>query len=204
MTTKVYSIEDIKNMIYEILIHTDVEKAILFGSYAKNEPTENSDIDILIDSKGKMKGLKFFAMIDLTKTLMLSKNLKLIKIQKLKKKSKKQELLFMKSKDKVILTKVLNYIDEIGEFIEGYTQKQFSKDRKTVNACVFDLSQIGELVGKISEETIKENPNIEWRGLKALRNRIVHDYEGINLNMVWGFLDTELEELKIQIENIIN
>lgn len=110
----------------------------------------------------------------------------------------------MKSKDKVILTKVLNYIDEIGEFIEGYTQKQFSKDRKTVNACVFDLSQIGELVGKISEETIKENPNIEWRGLKALRNRIVHDYEGINLNMVWGFLDTELEELKIQIENIIN
>lgn len=65
MTTKVYSIEDIKNMIYEILIHTDVEKAILFGSYAKNEPTENSDIDILIDSKGKMKGLKFFAMIDM-------------------------------------------------------------------------------------------------------------------------------------------
>ena len=62
MTTKVYSIEDIKNMIYEILIHTDVEKAILFGSYAKNEPTENSDIDILIDSKGKMKGLKFFVL----------------------------------------------------------------------------------------------------------------------------------------------
>lgn len=64
MTTKIYSIEDIKNMIYEILANTEVEKAILFGSYAKNKPTKNSDIDILIDSKGKIKGLKFFAIVD--------------------------------------------------------------------------------------------------------------------------------------------
>jgi len=64
MTTKIYSIEDIKNMINEILANTEVEKAILFGSYAKNKPTKNSDIDILIDSKGKIKGLKFFAMVD--------------------------------------------------------------------------------------------------------------------------------------------
>lgn len=64
MTTKIYSIEDIKNMINEILVNTEVEKAILFGSYAKNKPTKNSDIDILIDSKGKIKGLKFFAIVD--------------------------------------------------------------------------------------------------------------------------------------------
>ena len=43
---------------------TEVEKAILFGSYAKNTPTKFSDIDILIDSNGKIKGLKFFAIID--------------------------------------------------------------------------------------------------------------------------------------------
>ena len=109
----------------------------------------------------------------------------------------------MKSKDKIFLIKVLKYVEEIEEFITGYSHKQFNEDRKTVNACVFNLSQIGEWVGKVSEETIKENPNIEWRGLKALRNRIVHDYEGVNLNMVWGFLDTELEELKNQIQDIV-
>ncbi len=64
MNTKIYSIEDIKNMLYEILANTEVEKAILFGSYAKNKPTKNSDIDILIDSKGKIRGLKFFAIVD--------------------------------------------------------------------------------------------------------------------------------------------
>lgn len=65
MTTKVYSINDIKKMLREILNNTDVQKAVLFGSYAKNIPTETSDIDILIDSNGKIKGLKFFAIIDM-------------------------------------------------------------------------------------------------------------------------------------------
>ena len=93
----------------------------------------------------------------------------------------------MKNKDRLILQKILNYITEIQEFIKGYTKEEFTSDRKTINACVFNLSQIGELTGKISDEFIKENNNVEWRGLKGLRNRIVHDYEGVNLDMVWRF-----------------
>lgn len=52
-------------MLSENLNNTNVQKAVLFGSYAKNTPTETSDIDILIDSNGKIKGLKFFAIIDM-------------------------------------------------------------------------------------------------------------------------------------------
>lgn len=90
----------------------------------------------------------------------------------------------MKSRDKMLLTKILKYIDEIKIFIKGFTYEEFTKDRKTINACVFDLSQIGELAGKVSEEIQEEYTHIEWRGIKALRNRIVHDYDGVNLNMV--------------------
>ena len=64
MTTRIYSIDDIKQLLKEILSQTEVEKAILFGSYAKNNPTKTSDIDILIDSKGRIKGLRFYALID--------------------------------------------------------------------------------------------------------------------------------------------
>lgn len=64
MNTKVYSVNDIKNILNEVLENTEVEKAILFGSYAKKTPTQTSDIDILIDSNGKIKGLRFFAIID--------------------------------------------------------------------------------------------------------------------------------------------
>lgn len=67
MTTKIYSIDDIKKILHEILNKTDIERAILFGSYAKNTPTKTSDIDLLIDSNGKIKGLKFFALIDIIK-----------------------------------------------------------------------------------------------------------------------------------------
>ena len=65
MSSKIYSIDEIKKMLQEIFINTDIEQAILFGSYAKNQPTRKSDIDLLIDSNGKLKGLKFFAIIDL-------------------------------------------------------------------------------------------------------------------------------------------
>ena len=67
MTTKIYSIEDIKQILSEILADTEVDKVILFGSYAKNNPNVNSDIDLLIDSNGKLHGLRFFALIDLIK-----------------------------------------------------------------------------------------------------------------------------------------
>ena len=110
----------------------------------------------------------------------------------------------MKSKDSIILTKILNYINELKEFTVGYNQERFEKDKKTINACVFNLSQIGELVGKISEEIMEENSEIEWQGLKSLRNRIVHDYEGINLTMIWGFLTEELDELREQLLSIMN
>lgn len=67
MTNKIYSLNDIKKMLGEVFKNTDVEKAILFGSYAKNNPDKESDIDIVIDSNGKIKGLKFFLLIDMIK-----------------------------------------------------------------------------------------------------------------------------------------
>ena len=106
-------------------------------------------------------------------------------------------------KDKIILEKILKYISELEEFIKDYTQESFQNDRKTINACVFNLSQIGELAGKVSNEIINEYPKIEWRGIKSLSNRIVHDYDGVNLNMIWGFLTEELSQLKTDIQGII-
>lgn len=65
MSKEVYTLEDIKEKLREALCDTEVEKAVLFGSYAKKKATKHSDIDILIDSNGKIKGLKFYAIIDI-------------------------------------------------------------------------------------------------------------------------------------------
>lgn len=75
----------------------------------------------------------------------------------------------MKSKDEIILKKILKYIEEIKDFINGYTHEDFNKDRKTINACVFDLSQIGELAGKISDEVIEQNPRNRMERNKSIK-----------------------------------
>ena len=98
----------------------------------------------------------------------------------------------MNEKDKIIFTKILNYIIETKLFIKGFDYDSFVEDRKTINACIFDLSQIGELVTKIDNAVLKKYPKIEWRGIKGLRNRIVHDYDGVNLKMVWRIFERRI------------
>jgi len=110
----------------------------------------------------------------------------------------------MNEKDKIIFTKILNYIIETKSFIDGFDYETFIKDRKTINACVFDLSQIGELITKVDNSTLAKYPTIERRGIKGLRNRIVHDYDGINLKMVWGFLTDELDKLEVYVDKMLN
>lgn len=60
MSEKIYSIEEIKYIIVPILKKSDIRRAILFGSYAKGQATSRSDIDIFIDSDGKLNGFNFF------------------------------------------------------------------------------------------------------------------------------------------------
>ena len=55
MTTKIYSIEDIKHMLNEVLQGTEVEKAVLFGSYAKRKPSKKVILTFLLTVMGKLK-----------------------------------------------------------------------------------------------------------------------------------------------------
>lgn len=63
MSEKVYTIEEIKNILNEILKDEPVYQVILFGSYAKKEATKNSDIDLLIDTNSKLKGFALLKLI---------------------------------------------------------------------------------------------------------------------------------------------
>jgi uncharacterized protein with HEPN domain len=88
------------------------------------------------------------------------------------------------------------------QFIEGFNFTAFNNDAKTIAACVFNLSQIGELAGKLSDDFIEQDTLIPWRKLKYMRNRIVHDYEGVRLNIIWDILSAFLPQLVIDIDKI--
>ena len=57
-----------------------------------------------------------------------------------------------------------------------------------VEACVFNLSQISELASKLDDDFVNKYPEIPWLKMRGLRNRIVHDYEGVNLKSLYGRL----------------
>ena len=62
MSNKTYTMDELRKKIGKILSNFPVEKAILFGSYAKGEATSNSDIDLVIDSNDQIQGLKFYGV----------------------------------------------------------------------------------------------------------------------------------------------
>ena len=109
----------------------------------------------------------------------------------------------MKNKEYMSLVKMIEYIDKSIKYTEGYTFEEFCNDDKTVDATIFSISQIGELVKNISNETMKKYSNIEWNMIKGLRNRIVHDYEGISLRSIWFVLQNDIAELKDELKFII-
>ena len=64
MSEKVYTVEELKKVLSDILKNFAVKKAILFGSYAKNLQTDKSDIDIVIDSEGKLLNINFYGLLE--------------------------------------------------------------------------------------------------------------------------------------------
>lgn len=64
MSEKIYTIEEIKEILREVLKNFSVKKAILFGSYAKNTPTSKSDIDLVIDSEGTLLNIYFYGLLE--------------------------------------------------------------------------------------------------------------------------------------------
>ncbi|MGN0162250.1 MAG: DUF86 domain-containing protein [Candidatus Ornithomonoglobus sp.] len=107
-------------------------------------------------------------------------------------------------KHKIIVEKIIKYIDKILRYTDNCTYESFSENTVLVEACVFNLSQIGELANRIDDEFEKDTGNIPWRVLYGLRNRIVHDYEGVNLVLIWDIIENDLPELRRQLDEIIN
>jgi uncharacterized protein with HEPN domain len=97
-------------------------------------------------------------------------------------------------------------IERVQEYIQGLNFQQFKRDYKTVDAVVRNFEIIGEASKNVSKE-IKENyPNIPWEEMYRLRNRISHEYFGIDYEILWDIATRHLannySDLQIVIEDL--
>jgi len=81
--------------------------------------------------------------------------------------------------------------------------EQFKADDKTIDAVIRNFEIIGEAANRIEPDFKQAHPDIEWHHLRGLRNRIVHDYFGIDYEIVWAIIEENLEELSISIEILL-
>ena len=99
-------------------------------------------------------------------------------------------------RNSVIVEKLIAYTDKILTYCEGVEHDAFVADSKLVEACVFNLSQMGELANRVDDDFAHAHPEVPWKLLYGLRNRIVHDYEGVNLQLIWEIISDDLIPLK--------
>ena len=90
--------------------------------------------------------------------------------------------------------------DEIAGYIEGLDQDEFEADLRTVRAVAYLLLSIGEAAKNLPGEYLEAHPDVDWRGLKGLRDILAHKYFGLDTGILWATVDADLPELVARLK----
>lgn len=104
----------------------------------------------------------------------------------------------------LLLEDMLQSAQKIKRYTEGLDYSLFLKDDKTIDAVVRNFEIIGEAANRIDPDFRDQNPQIEWKRIRGFRNRIVHDYFGVDYEIVWNIIETYLDEMIDWLDTIIN
>ena len=94
-------------------------------------------------------------------------------------------------------------MERIAEYTENYTLSLFRNDQKTVDAVIRNFEIIGEAAKNISTEIKEKNSHIPWDEMYALRNKITHEYFGIDFEIIWEIATNHLPSNKIAIDKLL-
>lgn len=97
--------------------------------------------------------------------------------------------------EKLLIEDILDAARKIERYTAGMSFEQFVADEKTVDAVIRNFEVIGEAANRLSDNFKTENTNIDWVRIKGFRNRIVHDYFGIDHAIVWNIMENFLPQL---------
>lgn len=102
------------------------------------------------------------------------------------------------------LRDILEVAGKISQFISGLTYETFCADEKTVFAVVRGLKIIGEAARNVTPALRNKYPRIPWRLMTGMRDRLIHDYGGVNLVIVWNAASKELPNLEPKLREMLD
>ena len=106
-------------------------------------------------------------------------------------------------KDRAYLQHVREAAEHIGKFIQAMAKDEFLKDVLVQSAVIRQLEVIGEAVKNLSGVLKREYQEIPWSDIAGLRDKLIHGYFGVDLELVWKISTKDIPELKDQISKIL-
>ena len=98
---------------------------------------------------------------------------------------------------------ILDSGSAILEFVKGLAFEEFCNDRKTYSAVIREFEIVGEAVGKLPEELRRSHQDVEWQDVKDFRNLLIHEYFGVDLEIVWKIIQDDLPVLMDTVRKIM-
>ncbi len=98
---------------------------------------------------------------------------------------------------------ILDSGNAILEYVKNISFEEFCQDRKTYSAVIREFEIIGEAVSKLPEEIKQNYHDIEWQDIKDLRNILIHEYFGVDLEIVWNVIQDDLPALIRSVKEIL-
>jgi uncharacterized protein with HEPN domain len=104
--------------------------------------------------------------------------------------------------DRVYLQHIPDALEDIVAYC-GNDQAAFISDRMRQDATLRKLEVIGQAVKNLSEHTKSREPDIPWKQIAGMRDKVIHDYFGVNLEIVWAVVQKELPKLGVAIATLL-
>jgi uncharacterized protein with HEPN domain len=100
------------------------------------------------------------------------------------------------------LNDIINAVDDINDFCKQLSYSEFQKDKKTIYAVIRCLEVIGEAIGKIPTEIKNQHKEIPWKEISGMRNKLIHEYFGVDTETVWYTIQDDLSPLEKKVKFI--
>jgi len=104
--------------------------------------------------------------------------------------------------DQEFLSDIREAIQRISTYLTGIDYEIFVKDTKTQDAVIRNMEILGEAAKNLSEDFRVAHPDVPWKSMAGTRDRLIHHYFGVNLDIVWQIVSTELSKVNEKILNI--